>query len=65
MFAEQLLLLAPGLTEQKRSAGKMPALPYAPRLKRNRYSNSRTIAPMTDVIQLRLSVLAKLAEPED
>jgi hypothetical protein len=46
------------------AAGKMPALPYAPRLKRNRYSSNRTIAPMTDVIQLRLSFLAKPAEPE-
>jgi hypothetical protein len=56
--AGQLLLPDPGLTGQKRSAGnmpaaagRMPALPYAPRLKRNRYSSNRIMAPTTDMIQ--------------
>jgi hypothetical protein len=49
--AGQLLLLAPGLTGQKRSAGRMPAFLYTPRLKNNRYSSNRIMAPTTDMIQ--------------
>ncbi len=57
-IAGQLLLSGPELTRQKRSAGnmpaaagRMPALLYAPRLKMNRYSSNRIMAPTTDMIQ--------------
>jgi hypothetical protein len=33
------------------AAGRMPALPYTPRLKKNRYSSNRIMAPTTDMIQ--------------
>jgi len=46
-------------------SGQDARAPYAPRLKRNRYSSNRTIAPMTDAIQLGLSVLAKPAQPNE